>query len=131
MAAFFIQYGIIPPRFNKAYREHQSAEIILETGQAISTANRHVLGVGLTDSDVDLLDVCRQATREFAAIEFIKASRPTATSRLGRCAKSKPSLSRCCALRRSICRASISAAATPNHGGNRATPSLSAAHSAS
>jgi hypothetical protein len=62
--------GFVPPRFGKSYEQHPIAAMILE---AIRFAEPWVLtfwGIGLTDSDTDLLDLFRGWSRG-AAVEVI------------------------------------------------------------
>lgn len=63
--------GIIPPRLNKNYKLHPMAKAILDT---VRTYNPRVLtfwGIGLTESDIDLLSIYREAAKNAEAIEFI------------------------------------------------------------
>jgi hypothetical protein len=71
---FFAQEGIVPPRLHKSYRQHPSAEIILATGRPFSPTTVTFWGVGLTDSDVDLLAVYREATAAATLVEFVNPS---------------------------------------------------------
>jgi hypothetical protein len=63
--------AIVPPRFNKQYAQHPIARIIIN-----GIANLHpdmltFWGVGLTDSDTDLLDVYRKWIDSASVIEVI------------------------------------------------------------
>lgn len=71
---FFPQEGIVPPRLHKSYRQHPSAEIILATGRPFSPKTVTFWGVGLTDSDLDLLAVYREATAGAKRVEFVNPS---------------------------------------------------------
>jgi len=63
--------AIVPPRFNKTYAQHPIAKIICD--QIISTRPDVITlwGVGLVDSDTDLLDVYDNWAASGAAIESI------------------------------------------------------------
>lgn len=80
---FFAQEGIVPPRLNKSYRQHPCAEAILATGRPFSPVTVTFWGVGLTDSDVDLLALYREATVGAERVEFINPS-PEACGNAGR-----------------------------------------------
>ena len=71
---FFTQHGFIPPRLNKSYAQHPTAEIILSTGRPFLPRVVTFWGVGLTDSDVDLLAVYREAVTDARVVEFINPS---------------------------------------------------------
>ncbi|MBI5931314.1 MAG: hypothetical protein HY862_18550 [Chloroflexi bacterium] len=63
--------GIVPPRLNKSYIHHPGAEIILDTCRPFLPKIVTFWGVGLTDSDVDLLSIYREAATSAEIIEFI------------------------------------------------------------
>ena len=63
--------AIVPPRFNKKYAQHPIARIIID---GIVNFRPDILtfwGVGLTDSDADLLDVYRKWIASTSLIEVI------------------------------------------------------------
>lgn len=71
--------GFVPPRFGKTYEQHPIAETIFN---AIRTSAPWVItfwGIGLTDSDTDLLELFRRWARA-AAVEVINPD-PTAGKR--------------------------------------------------
>ena len=66
--------GFVPPRLNKSYNQHPVASAIL---QATRTLTPHILtfwGVGLTDSDKDLLDLYKMWAQKAKKVEFINPS---------------------------------------------------------
>lgn len=63
--------GIVPPRFNKTYSQHPIAKMILECVVNIRPDTITFWGVGLTDSDVDLLDIYRAWCKSNPSIEVI------------------------------------------------------------
>ena len=71
---FFAQHGIIPPRLSKSYAQHPAAEMILGNGRPFSPRIVTFWGVGLTDSDVDLLSLYREAVADARLVEFINPS---------------------------------------------------------
>lgn len=71
---FFVQHGIIPPRLNKSYAQHPAAEMILSHGRPFSPRIVTFWGVGLTNSDVDLLSLYREAVAYAELVEFINPS---------------------------------------------------------
>jgi hypothetical protein len=68
---FSVRPGIIPPRFNKSYERHPGAENILSTGRPFAPKTVTFWGVGLTDSDIDLLSLYRETASGAKTIEFI------------------------------------------------------------
>jgi hypothetical protein len=63
--------AIVPPRFNKTYAQHDIAKIIFN---AIANLHPDVLtfwGVGLSDSDVDLVDVYKKWIASGSVVEVI------------------------------------------------------------
>lgn len=67
--------GFIPPRLKKSYRQHWVSSMILEPTR---TFHPHVLtfwGVGLTESDTDLLELYRSWSKSAEKVEFINPSR--------------------------------------------------------
>jgi len=71
----FQPYGtIIPPQLNKTYEQHPFARMILKTKRPFTPEIVTFWGVGLTSSDVDLLNIYREATRKTKEIEFINPS---------------------------------------------------------
>jgi hypothetical protein len=71
---FFPQAGIVPPRLHKSYQEHPIAKIILATGRPFSPRIVTFWGVGLTDSDLDLLELYREAAAGAKQVDFINPS---------------------------------------------------------
>lgn len=71
---FFVQDGIVPPRLNKTYKHHPIAAKVLETMRPVRAETVTFWGVGLTDSDVDLLDLYREAVGDAQCVEFINPS---------------------------------------------------------
>jgi hypothetical protein len=71
---FFQQHGIVPRRLNKSYDQHPSAQVILDTQRPFLPKFVTFWGVGLTDSDLDLLAVYREAATQAETVEFINPS---------------------------------------------------------
>ena len=63
--------AIVPPRFNKSYEQHPIARIILQS--IVQTQPRQLTfwGVGLTDSDVDLVELYDRWGESAEAVEVI------------------------------------------------------------
>lgn len=66
--------GIVPPRLNKQYAQHPVARTIIEATKGIRPAHAIFWGVGLTDSDKDLLDLYGQWCRAADQVDFINPS---------------------------------------------------------
>ncbi len=66
--------GIVPPRLNKQYAQHPAAHIIIEATKSIEPTHVIFWGVGLTDSDKDLLDLYRSWCRSANQVDFINPS---------------------------------------------------------
>lgn len=64
-------YGIVPPRFNKKYSQHPVAKTILANIQSYKPDVVTFWGVGLTNSDIDLLEIYKNACSTANKIEFI------------------------------------------------------------
>jgi len=63
--------AIVPPRLGKNYAQHPAAGMILD-GLADFVPNVVTFwGVGLTDSDVDLLEIFRETSKKSSRVEFI------------------------------------------------------------
>lgn len=71
---YFCQDGIVPPRLHKSYKQHPWAKIILDTCRPFSPRIVTFWGVGLTDSDIDLLDIYNESTSHADVVEFINPS---------------------------------------------------------
>ena len=71
---FFPQHGIVPPRLNKSYEQHPRALMILDTQRPFLPKIVTFWGVGLTDSDLDLLGVYHEAVTRAETVEFINPS---------------------------------------------------------
>lgn len=54
---FYSYTGLIPPRLNKSYDEHPVAKIILDSIRGRHPSHLAMWGVGLTESDTDLVDL--------------------------------------------------------------------------
>ena len=61
----------MPPRFNKQYAQHPIARIIINGIENFHPDIVPYWGVGLTDSDTDLLDVYRKWMYSTSIIEVI------------------------------------------------------------
>lgn len=70
--------GFVPPRFGKQYDQHPIAAAILEPVAVMNPTVVTFWGIGLTDSDQDLLAIFRRWARS-AAVEFINPSASDAT----------------------------------------------------
>lgn len=66
--------GLIPPRLNKSYSQHPIAQMILEPVAARKPEQITMWGVGLTESDVDLLELYRAWAAHAREIEIINPS---------------------------------------------------------
>jgi hypothetical protein len=63
--------GLVPPRLGKHYAEHPIAEAILAGAAARRPKSLTFWGIGLTDSDTDLLDLYQGWASSAAVIEVI------------------------------------------------------------
>jgi hypothetical protein len=63
--------AIVPPRFNKTYSQHPIAKIILDAMRHFRPQLLTFWGVGLADSDIDLVEIYRTWCASGAAVEFI------------------------------------------------------------
>jgi len=63
--------GFVPPRYNKSYAQHPVAYTIVEASRFLSPRMLTFWGVGLTDSDSDLLELYRRWCSEAERVEFI------------------------------------------------------------
>ena len=66
--------GIVPPRLSKQYAQHPVAHTIIRATKGIEPTHVIFWGVGLTDSDTDLLDLYRRWCRAADEIDFINPS---------------------------------------------------------
>jgi hypothetical protein len=67
--------AIVPPRLEKRYAQHPSAEMILAGLHDFRPEVVTFWGVGLTDSDADLLEIYQRATKMARVVEFINPNR--------------------------------------------------------
>jgi hypothetical protein len=67
-------YGILPPRLNKQYVQHPVAQLIIEATEEIGPGHIIFWGIGLTDSDTDLLDLYRRWCQRADQVDFINPS---------------------------------------------------------
>lgn len=63
--------AIVPPRFNKSYEQHPIAKIIFQSIAQTQPRTLTFWGVGLTDSDVDLIEIYGRWMRSAVAVEVI------------------------------------------------------------
>ncbi len=70
--------GFIPPRLNKSYREHWVSFMILQPTKKLSPQIVTFWGVGLTESDTDLLELYKNWGSTADSIEFINPSEKSA-----------------------------------------------------
>ena len=63
--------SIIPPRLNKNYKLHPMAKAILHSIRTYKSNKLTFWGIGLTESDVDLLEIYREASSTAKVVEFI------------------------------------------------------------
>jgi hypothetical protein len=63
--------GFVPPRLHKEYAQHPIAAQILAGIDSVRPDVVTFWGVGLTDSDVDLLDIYRAMSQKASRVEFI------------------------------------------------------------
>jgi hypothetical protein len=68
------RYGIVPPRLNKKYSQHPLAKTILNNIKSYKPDVVTFWGVGLTNSDIDLLEIYKNACHSAETIEFINPS---------------------------------------------------------
>jgi len=66
--------GIIPPRLRKDYSQHPIAKAILGDIYSYEPSIVTFWGVGLTSSDIDLLEIYRKACTSAKKIEFVNPS---------------------------------------------------------
>lgn len=67
--------GFVSPRFGKQYDQHPVAEAIIEATAPFEPSTVTFWGVGLTDSDHDLLALYRTWSRRSETVEFINPGR--------------------------------------------------------
>jgi hypothetical protein len=70
--------GLIPPRMNKQYVQHPAARVILAP---VINRNPNIIimwGVGLTDSDIDMIELYKRWSIESSSIEIINPSKEIA-----------------------------------------------------
>ncbi|WP_020181807.1 hypothetical protein [Methylotenera sp. 1P/1] len=67
--------AIIPPRFNKQYEQHPIARMIINPISNIKPDVLTFWGVGLTDSDIDLVQIYKQWIGSATRIEVINPDR--------------------------------------------------------
>lgn len=75
--------GFIPPRLNKSYRQHWVSSMILEPARVFAPQNLTFWGVGLTESDTDLLELYKKWASTARRIEFINPSMEAANHARG------------------------------------------------
>lgn len=66
--------GILRPRLSKSYSQHPIANTILKGVKNIEPDVVTFWGVGLTDSDIDLMEIYSNACKHSRKVEFINAS---------------------------------------------------------
>lgn len=66
--------GFVPPRLNKQYEQHPVAHAIIEATKNIEPNHVVFWGVGLTDSDTDLLELFRRWCQTSDRVDFINPS---------------------------------------------------------
>jgi hypothetical protein len=66
--------AIVPPRFDKTYEQHPIARIIFDNVVALRPDTMTFWGVGLTDSDIDLVNVYMNWLASTSIIEVINPS---------------------------------------------------------
>jgi hypothetical protein len=71
--------GFIPPRLNKSYSQHWVSSMILKPTSAFSPHALTFWGVGLTESDTDLLQLYRKWASTAHKVEFINPSKEAAS----------------------------------------------------
>jgi hypothetical protein len=79
--------SIIPPRLNKNYKLHPMAQAILYTIRTYKANKLTFWGIGLAESDVDLLEIYNEASSTAKVVEFINPDQSACTkasSLLGR-----------------------------------------------
>ena len=75
--------AIVPPRFNKSYEQHPIAQIILQSIALTLPRQLTFWGVGLTDSDVDLVEHYDRWASSAVSVEVINPD-TTVADRAGR-----------------------------------------------
>ena len=63
--------GFVPPRLNKKYAQHPIAKLILDAARNRHPDHRAMWGVGLTDSDADLIDLYSAWVKRARSIDII------------------------------------------------------------
>lgn len=66
--------GIVPPRLNKSYTQHPVAHAIIEATKGIEPEHLIFWGVGLTESDTDLLDLYTRWCHGVDQVDIINPS---------------------------------------------------------
>lgn len=63
--------GFVPPRLNKKYAQHPTAKIILDAARNRHPRHIAMWGVGLTDSDADLIELYSAWVRRAGSVDVI------------------------------------------------------------
>ena len=69
--------GIVPPRFHKEYIQHPIAKIIFESVSNEKPDRLTLWGVGLTDSDTDLIDLYNSWAKNARSVVMINPNPDT------------------------------------------------------
>lgn len=75
--------AIVPPRFNKTYAQHEITRVIFENIVSLRPDIITFWGVGLADSDIDLIDIYRKWMTSALVIEVINKD-PVVTDKVKR-----------------------------------------------
>lgn len=67
--------GILPPRLNKKYKQHQIAASIIYSYKDFECEKLTFWGTGLAQSDIELLSIYKSATKNARIIEFINPNK--------------------------------------------------------
>ena len=66
--------GFLPPRLNKRYDQHPIAKLILDSVRGRHPRHLSMWGVGLTDSDADLIALYQSWARRAGSVDIINLS---------------------------------------------------------
>lgn len=70
--------GLIPPRLNKSYKKHPISKIIIDSVRTRKPEEIIFWGIGMTESDVDLIDLYRFWSKKSPSITIINPDKNVA-----------------------------------------------------
>lgn len=74
--------AIVPPRYNKSYEQHPIAQIIFQSIAQTQPKQLTFWGVGLTDSDIDLIEIYGRWMRSAVTVEVINPDAAAVASKV-------------------------------------------------